>query len=74
VTGSTLLPPSGDPYLRVQRVASGSGGQHLDLHVDPALASVERAAKRAVALGATVLHRELGLVISGPVGRLYLLS
>src|SRR5689334_15301485 len=61
---ATLLPADGDAYLRVQRVAGRSGGHHLDLHVDPALASVEQAAERAVALGAKVLHRELGLVIS----------
>ena len=65
---ATLLPPSGDAYLRVQRVAGGSGGHHLDLHVDPAVASVEQAAERAVALGAKVLHRELGLVISSSPG------
>jgi hypothetical protein len=65
---ATLLPAGGDAYLRVQRVADGSGGHHLDLHVDPALASVEQAAERAVALGAKVLHRELGLVISASPG------
>jgi hypothetical protein len=67
---ATLLPADEDAYLRVQRVADGSGGgHHLDLHVDPALASVEQAAERAVALGAKVLHRELGLVISAsPAG------
>jgi hypothetical protein len=66
---ATLLPADGDAYLRVQRVADGSGGHHLDLHVDPALASVEQAAERAVALGAKVLHREPGLVISAsPAG------
>jgi hypothetical protein len=66
---ATLLPADGDAYLRVQRVAGGSGGHHLDLHVDPALASVEQAAERAAVLGATVLHREPGLVISAsPAG------
>jgi len=65
---ATLLPADGDAYLRVQRVAGRSGGHHLDLHVDPALASVEQAAERAVALGAKVLHRELGLVISASPG------
>ena len=65
---ATLLPPSGDAYLRVQRTADGSGGHHIDLHVDPALASVEQAAERAVALGAKVLQRELGLVISASPG------
>ena len=56
---ATLLPADGDAYLRVQRVAGGSGGHHLDLHVDPALASVEQAAERAVALGAKVTGREM---------------
>jgi len=28
----TLVPPAGDPYLRVQRTADGSAGVHLDLH------------------------------------------
>ena len=65
---ATLLPADGDAYLRVQRVAGRSGGHHLDLHVDPALASVEQAAERAVALGAKVLHREPGLVISASPG------
>jgi len=35
---ATLLPPTGDAYLRVQRTADGSGGHHLDLHVGPAVA------------------------------------
>ena len=65
---ATLLPPSGDAYLRVQRTADGSGGHHIDLHVDPALASVDQAAGAAVALGATIRHREEGLVISSSPG------
>jgi Glyoxalase-like domain len=65
---ATLLPTDGDAYLRVQRIADGSGGHHLDLHVDPALASVDQAAEAAVALGATVRHREEGLVVSSSPG------
>ena len=66
---ATLLPADGgDAYLRVQRIADSSGGHHIDLHVDPALASVEQAAERAVALGAKLLHREEGLVISSSPG------
>ena len=65
---ATLLPTDGDAYLRVQRIADGSGGHHIDLHVDPALASVDQAAERAVALGAKLLHREEGLVISSSPG------
>jgi hypothetical protein len=60
---ATLLPPDGDAYLRVQRIAGGSGGVHLDLHVDPAVGTVDQAGYRAVALGATMLHLSDGLVI-----------
>ncbi|WP_307199236.1 VOC family protein [Nocardioides zeae] len=54
---ATLVPPTGHDHLRVQRVDDpGTGAPtriHLDLHVpDPA-----RAADRAVALGAEVVHR-----------------
>ena len=63
---ATLLPPSGDAYLRVQRVLAGGGGYHLDLHVDSAggaLRALDEAAGLAAALGATVRHREAGEVI-----------
>jgi hypothetical protein len=57
---ATLVPPDGDDYLRVQRLADGAGGIHLDLHVDtPAIA-----AEAAVELGAHVLVRhESGYVV-----------
>jgi hypothetical protein len=29
---ATLVPPSGDPFLRVQRLASGTPGIHVDVH------------------------------------------
>ncbi|EGD54144.1 VOC family protein [Gordonia neofelifaecis] len=47
---ATLEPFHGDPYLRVQRVADGPGGMHLDLHVDDPSAG----AREAESLGATV--------------------
>jgi hypothetical protein len=62
---ATLLPPTGDAYLRVQRVAAGGGGCHLDLHVDGSLSG---AADHAVALGATVKHAEGGLIIADSPG------
>jgi hypothetical protein len=65
---ATLLPPDGDAYLRVQRTADGSGGCHLDLHVDPAAGTVDQVADRAVALGATVRHASEDLVIAGSPG------
>lgn len=65
---ATLLPPDGDPYLRVQRIADGSGGAHLDLHVDPAAGTVDQAADRAATLGATVRHASEGLVVADSPG------
>jgi hypothetical protein len=65
---ATLLPPDGDAYLRVQRVDSGTGGCHLDLHVDTAAESLSGAAARAVSLGATVRHAEDGLVVADSPG------
>lgn len=62
---ATLIPPRGDPWLRVQRVMSGPGGCHLDLHLEGPL---EEAAAAAVRLGATVRHREDGLVIATSPG------
>lgn len=60
---ATLRPASGDPYLRVQRVLSGDGGYHLDLHVDPAASSLAEAAAVATGLGARVRFEEAGEVI-----------
>ncbi len=65
---ATLLPPSGDAYLRVQRVRGGGGGCHLDLHVDTAAESLEYAADRARAAGAQVTGPDAGLVVAQSPG------
>lgn len=57
---ATLLPPSGDAYLRVQRVLDGDGGCHLDLHVDTSSQSLGEVADRAAGLGATLRHADPG--------------
>ncbi|GLY31773.1 hypothetical protein Kisp02_51380 [Kineosporia sp. NBRC 101731] len=63
----TLLPSTGDAYLRAQGLGSGPARTHLDLHVDP-----ERRADAvagAVALGAsTVLRGEEHDVLTSPGG------
>ena len=66
---ATLLPPEGDAYLRMQRVRSGQGGVHLDLHVE----DITAFAWRAVSLGATELSREEGelVVLASPGGMLF---
>ncbi|HYY12116.1 MAG TPA: VOC family protein, partial [Kineosporiaceae bacterium] len=63
---ATLLPPVGDPWLRVQRVAAGAGGSHLDVHVE----SLTEAATRAVSLGARVVRREDDVIVLASPGRL----
>lgn len=47
----TLVPPSGDPHLAVQRLATGRGGVHLDVHVD----DVGAARGRLVASGGAIV-------------------
>ena len=54
---ATLLPPDGDPYLRVQRVELGGGTTHIDLHVDDPSALVVS----AIRAGATRID------LGGPV-------
>lgn len=62
---ASFLPAQGDPYLRIQRVDSGPGGHHLDLHTDEPTALV----RRALALGAHLVHEEDGLaVLASPGG------
>lgn len=61
---ATLLPPSGDAYLRVQRLGSGPGRCHLDLHLDATVASLDEAAAQAVELGAREVYREPGELVT----------
>lgn len=70
---ASLLPPTGHGHLRVQRLDGPATGAptrvHLDLHVpDPA-----RAADRAAALGAEVVHRSPHgyVVLRSPGGLLF---
>jgi len=65
---ATLLPPSGDAYLRVQRVLSGAGGCHLDLHVDTAAESLGDATDRARSAGARVTSLGEGLTLAQSPG------
>jgi hypothetical protein len=65
---ATLLPPAGDAYVRVQRTRDGAGGYHLDLHVDTAAESLEAAAGRAEAAGATIGRCADGLIIADSPG------
>jgi hypothetical protein len=66
---ATLLPPSGDAYLRVQRLDYGAGRCHLDLHVDAGAESLAAATDRAVSAGASLQSWEPGLaVVESPGG------
>jgi Glyoxalase-like domain len=61
---ATLLPTDSDACLRVQRIRDGSGGCHLDLHIDADAEPLAGAAARAVGLGARVRHREDDLLFT----------
>lgn len=64
---ATLLPPEGDPFLKVQRIVQSiPGGMHLDLHTD----DVRGLADRVDALGGSTSHHVLGYVTCGSPGGL----
>ncbi len=63
----TLVPPTGDPHIGVQRIEDGPPGVHLDLHVP----SVTEAAAAAVALGATIVAESSYIVMRSPGGYVF---
>lgn len=63
---ATLVPPDGDPQLRVQRLDDGPSGVHLDVHVPGG--DVDAAVDRALALGATLVERPGHAVMRSPGG------
>lgn len=70
---ATLIPATGDPWIKVQSVAQGAGGIHLDLDVDDPRA----ASATARELGATVIaeHGEDGyVVLRSPGGFVFCLT
>lgn len=60
----SYLPPGADPHLKVQRLAAGVSGVHLDLHVP----AVEPAVEGAVGLGATLVADRGYAVLRSPGG------
>jgi hypothetical protein len=61
---ATLVPRDGDPYLKVQRLADGPAGIHLDLHTDDVAGFVEQ----ATSLGAQVRWSGDHVVMTSPGG------
>jgi hypothetical protein len=63
---ATLVPPSGDDYLRVQRLSTGPTRLHLDVHV----ADLCSAAEAAQAAGAELVEESLHghFVLRSPAG------
>lgn len=61
---ATLVPPEGDAYLRLQRLAEGPSRIHLDVHV----ADPRAAADRALSLGAKELHHDGYVLLRSPGG------
>ncbi|MCP5026036.1 MAG: VOC family protein [Actinomycetia bacterium] len=65
---ATLVPPTGDPYVRVQQTFDESR-IHIDLHVP----SIPHARQEAEALGATVLAEPGHLIMASPNGLVFCL-
>lgn len=61
----TLVPPDGDPYLRVQELTTGPGRVHLDLHVDDVAVTTQRATALGAQMGADRSDGVAGLVSPG---------
>jgi Glyoxalase-like domain len=62
---ASLLPPDGDPHLKVQTVGPPSaGGLHVDLHTD----DVRALAAKAEGLGASARSVDAGYVVCGSPG------
>lgn len=66
---ATLVPADGDDHLRVQRLADGPRGVHLDLHVDDVRASADRLA----ALGAVEVADLGHIIMRSPGGMTFCL-
>jgi hypothetical protein len=65
---ATLIPRDGDAYLRMQRVAAGQGGSHVDVHTDDIAALADHAER----LGASVEQRlDDVVVLRSPAGLLF---
>jgi hypothetical protein len=63
---TTLVPDTGDAYLRMQRATTGSGGCHLIVHTDDPAALT----KTAVGLGGREEHHETGTIVARSPGGL----
>lgn len=66
---ASLLPPVGDDHIRVQRLADGTSGTHLDVHV----ADLAVARGRALDCGAVLVAEPGHAVLRSPGGYLFCL-
>jgi hypothetical protein len=71
---ATLLPVEGDPWVKVQAVAEGAGGIHLDLDVEDVRAAAEEAKRvGAVEIG-TIGAPETVVILRSPTGLVFCLT
>lgn len=70
---ATLLPPAGDPYLKVQRLDLDEPRIHLDLHLDATPGSIAQGAEEAAGLGAEVESVGGHAVLRSPAGLVFCL-
>jgi Glyoxalase-like domain len=65
---ATLLPAEGDPWIKLQAVAQGAGGIHLDLDVDDARAAAEEATRLGAVEIGTLGEPETVVILRSPTG------
>jgi catechol 2,3-dioxygenase-like lactoylglutathione lyase family enzyme len=66
---ASLLPPAGDEHLKVQRLAEGTSGTHVDVHV----ADLAPAVEHALDCGAVLVAQPGHAVLRSPGGYLFCL-
>jgi hypothetical protein len=68
---ASLLPATGDPWLKVQRLHNGPPRIHLDVHPDPSRADSLALQDQAVRLGATRLASDPVAIFASPGGLVF---
>jgi Glyoxalase-like domain len=71
---ATLLPAEGDPWVKLQAIAEGAGGIHLDLDVEDARSAAEEATRLGAVEIGTLGEPETVVILRSPAGLVFCLT